>query len=303
MEYLMTYGWAILIIAIVLAALFSLGVFNPMAYAPKAPPGACQVFRPNGPGTTFYINLEGICNGELPQYTMAFSNTSVHGVIVQQSPSMSTAWGGGSWTIATWFKETALLNASTGRDLIEENTGCTSGLWVGSSSVTQFSVFTIQWYSSGGACTNEGAVSAGYGGLPYNTWLFVVSTFHYNPGNSWVAICVNGVCNNSTWTSDSPSDYAQYGFTFSINDNDCCSVRSPGGELANVQLYNTSLSQQEIQALYREGIGGAPIDLQNLVGWWPLNGNANDYSGNGNNGELNNVVRFDGNWYPDYTPP
>lgn len=28
MEYLMTYGWAILIIAVVLAALFSLGVFN-----------------------------------------------------------------------------------------------------------------------------------------------------------------------------------------------------------------------------------------------------------------------------------
>ncbi len=28
MEYLMTYGWAILIIAVVLAALFSLNVFN-----------------------------------------------------------------------------------------------------------------------------------------------------------------------------------------------------------------------------------------------------------------------------------
>ena len=28
MEYLMTYGWAILIIAIVLAALFSLGIFS-----------------------------------------------------------------------------------------------------------------------------------------------------------------------------------------------------------------------------------------------------------------------------------
>ena len=28
MEYLMTYGWAILIIAVVLAALFSLGITN-----------------------------------------------------------------------------------------------------------------------------------------------------------------------------------------------------------------------------------------------------------------------------------
>ena len=56
------------------------------------------------------------------------------------------------------------------------------------------------------------------------------------------------------------------------------------GSIANVQIYNTSLSANEVQALYLEGIGGAPIDLQNLVGWWPLNGNANDYSGNGNNG-------------------
>ncbi len=36
MEYLMTYGWAILIIAVVLGALFSLGIFNSATLAPKA---------------------------------------------------------------------------------------------------------------------------------------------------------------------------------------------------------------------------------------------------------------------------
>ncbi len=36
MEYLMTYGWAILVIAVVLAALYSLGIFNPNTFAPKA---------------------------------------------------------------------------------------------------------------------------------------------------------------------------------------------------------------------------------------------------------------------------
>ncbi|MEM4067806.1 MAG: hypothetical protein QXV17_13200, partial [Candidatus Micrarchaeaceae archaeon] len=66
MEYLMTYGWAILVIAVVLGALYSLGVFNANNFAPKAPPGSCQVFRPNGPGTSFDLNLEGVCNGELP---------------------------------------------------------------------------------------------------------------------------------------------------------------------------------------------------------------------------------------------
>ncbi|MEM3215754.1 MAG: hypothetical protein QXS17_02470, partial [Candidatus Micrarchaeaceae archaeon] len=73
MEYLMTYGWAILIIAVVLGALFELGVFSSNTFAPKASPGACQVFRPNGPGTTSFINLEGVCNGELPEYVASFN--------------------------------------------------------------------------------------------------------------------------------------------------------------------------------------------------------------------------------------
>ncbi len=67
------------------------------------------------------------------------------------------------------------------------------------------------------------------------------------------------------------------------------------GMISNVQLYNVTLSQTEITALYDEGIGGAPIDLQNLVGWWPLNGNANDYSGNENNGQATNVI-YTGSW-------
>ncbi len=36
MEYLMTYGWAIIIIAVVLGALFSLGVFSGNAFLPTA---------------------------------------------------------------------------------------------------------------------------------------------------------------------------------------------------------------------------------------------------------------------------
>ena len=73
MEYLMTYGWAILIIAVLLGALFQLGVFNANNFAPKAPPGACQVFRPNRPGTTSFINLEGECQGILPEYVASLN--------------------------------------------------------------------------------------------------------------------------------------------------------------------------------------------------------------------------------------
>ena len=61
-------------------------------------------------------------------------------------------------------------------------------------------------------------------------------------------------------------------------------------QIADFQIYNTSLSTAEVQGLYAEGMGGAPTRLQNLVGWWPLNGNANDYSGNGNNGAATSVL-------------
>ena len=38
MEYLMTYGWAILIIAVVLGALFELGVFSGTFFMPHVQP-------------------------------------------------------------------------------------------------------------------------------------------------------------------------------------------------------------------------------------------------------------------------
>ena len=63
MEYLMTYGWAILIIAVVLGALFQLGVFNSTNFAPRSaagdPAGSVKVLQGS-------INLEGICSGEIP---------------------------------------------------------------------------------------------------------------------------------------------------------------------------------------------------------------------------------------------
>jgi hypothetical protein len=75
------------------------------------------------------------------------------------------------------------------------------------------------------------------------------------------------------------------------------------GSIADVQIYNTTLSAAEIKALYQEGVGGAPIRLQNLAGWWPLNGDARDYSGNGYDGQIVGGVSFNGSWEGSYTPP
>jgi hypothetical protein len=56
------------------------------------------------------------------------------------------------------------------------------------------------------------------------------------------------------------------------------------GNLANVQLYNTALLPVQISQMYQQGISNLPAPTNALVGWWLLNTDAKDYSGNGNNG-------------------
>jgi len=280
MEYLMTYGWAILIISVVLAALFQLGVFNPMTFAPKAPPGACQVFRPNGPYTTSFINLEGMCSGVLPQYVASFtSNSFIRGSGLPIS--------GSSWTISAW------VDGSSYALIYEQNNGPAGN----EPSCDEFALSG----SSLNTFNNTPQATFTSGPKP-NIWQMITVTG--SGGSSGTAsLYINGqfITSNSINTQVKTGT----GWGWGIGLWAFCSGVGGlyRGLISNEQIYNTSLSANEIQALYLEGIGGAPIDLQHLVAWWPLNGNANDYSGNGYNGQYIQNVNFVSNWYSGYTPP
>ncbi|MFP3278675.1 MAG: LamG domain-containing protein [Candidatus Micrarchaeota archaeon] len=293
MEYLMTYGWAILIISVVLAALFQLGVFNPMTFAPKAPPGSCQVFRPNGPYTTQFINLEGICSGELPQYVASFRGVT-NSYITTSLPTLQTD----NTTISAWFMP---QNPYPGAGAV---------YYLGSAppypNSNGYGIVAVNAYN--GWCSStphpymDFLASSIYGfcftNAQFNigSWNYVALVLTPNGSNRDATLYLNGV--RYVITNLPAPKVPQYNALIgsSIENNNF------HGQIANVQIYNTSLSANEIQALYLEGIGGAPINLQHLVGWWPLNGNANDYSGNGYNGQAYNVT-FVSNWYSGYTPP
>ncbi len=290
MEYLMTYGWAILIIAVVLGALFSLGVFNSSSFAPKAQPGSCQVFRPDGPGSNFDVNLMGVCNGELPQYVAQFNGQNAY-INLGNSPTLSPEAGNnGQMTLCLWYYINSLANYHG--PLIKGESAPSSGnAWE----------YTLDQYGSPqgftlwtGQGSNIAYASTGATAAP-KTWYF--SCFTYNYASSSAYYYLDGVPYSATFTSGTPATQGTGKLIIGAGENGYSNV-----ELANVQIYNTSLSANEIQALYLEGIGGAPIDLQNLVGWWPLNGNANDYSGNGNNGQAYSVT-YTSNWESGYTPP
>ncbi len=118
--------------------------------------------------------------------------------------------------------------------------------------------------------------------IPLNQWVFV--GYNYYGGTS-VAVYYNS--KNASGSIGSTLNTIAGINLIAKRLDDAAPYLS--GQVANVQIYNTSLSANEIQALYQEGIGGAPISNAGLVGWWPLNGNTNDYSGNGNNGIPNEV--------------
>ena len=281
MEYLMTYGWAILIIAVVLAALFELGVFNPMTFAPKASPGSCQVVRPEGAGTTNFISLEGECNGELPQYVAQFSGPVGATIYTPLSTVQSVPI-----TITGWAYISGLTDACDGT-VYSFSGGATAGIGFWDTLPPTPAMEYVDY--AGNVITIESSNIINEG-----EWVF--ESMKLKSSGATLYVDGKSVGNSSLAPLTGTTSTSGIGYR---NGDVYCNM---DGDIANVQIYNTTLSSNDIQALYQEGISGAPIKIQNLVGWWPLNGNANDYSGNGNNGVPNGVT-YTSNWYSGYSAP
>ncbi len=273
MEYLMTYGWAILIIAVVLIALFQLGVFNGSSLAPKAQPGSCEVVK-----SSAGASLAGTCNNDLPQYVAQFNGASTgcggSPDYVPLSVTMNPSITSSAVTITYWV----YLTSSTAP-------------WS-----VQITAPNQNIYCQ--LANNNGCYVYGY-------YPLFPSSFK---NNEWyfVALSLSGTT-ATAYQNAIPGAPVSYSGSLSGNTIDMlgyspgCADLSPGS-MADVQVYNTSLSQSDITSLYQEGIGGAPQNIQYLVGWWPLNGNANDYSGNNNDGTATNVI-YTGSWTSGYSTP
>jgi hypothetical protein len=277
MEYLMTYGWAILVIAVVLGTLYSLGIFNPSNFAPKAQPGSCQVFRPSGPGTSYDANLEGECSGELPQYIAIFTGSNY---VLDSSPNMPTS---PPISITAWVYP---MQSQGGGIVGWGGTGCGGDTYA----LVQAANYLL---FAGAGCPG---ISSSMSMTP-DRWHFVAVSM----GVANELFFMDGSTSSNTVV---PNSIPQVTFTigtynYGVNNGIGSAFT---GYISNVQVYNITLSQNSLSTIYLEGIGGAPVDPQHLVGWWPLNGNANDYSGNNNNGVSSNVV-FTGSWTRGYTPP
>ena len=283
MEYLMSYGWALLIIAMVVVALFQLGFFSAGSSTTHIPAGSCQVIK-----TVQGSNLEGQCNGPPPQFVAQLSGTGyVYAPLGtyygQNNPLTASAW--------------VYLSSTTNGPIFGVVNSPPSGGW-------SMPFISAQYPIIWGDIWDNPTISYS---VPSPGWYFVALS--YTPsGSGTYSIYVNGVLQASAAGQYSPSGSLDYWTTFvggcKPGPNNCADTVADylTGELANVQAYNTSLSVNEINALYLEGIGGAPIDPTHIVGWWPLNGNAQDYSGNSDSA-TSVSVSYSSSWSSEYVAP
>ena len=158
--------------------------------------------------------------------------------------------------------------------------------WPGNTNMMPFSFGSYDFWLNSDTCAGFNTFNSDvYGFNPssiVNRWVFVTATFINNePYTNNNLIYINGArqtlsqCGGTQAIRSATNNYQISG-----NNGDTYTFV---GQLANFQIYNTSLTQSQINQLYSEGIAGSPLSA-NLVAWYPLDGNANDYSGNGNTG-------------------
>ena len=170
-----------------------------------------------------------------------------------------------------------------------DTNGTTFSAWIYPESSELAGYGTIIFGYQGWVSDNDGILyyytngngNTGGGTLPQNKWSFITATVttDVNPvvtlyinGNNVASSTFSGItgsggCQNENETiviGNYSGTCGAYGATGPFN-----------GLIANAQIYNELLTPSSVNALYDEGITGAPITFNGLQGWYLLNQNAN----------------------------
>ena len=182
----------------------------------------------------------------------------------------------------SWADNPLLLN-----NLIQGSASPISGVgtWVGPTGVVGFQL------RLGNACCQTL-----YSNNKINTKTWYQVTDVWN--GTKMTLYINGVADNSI--SASGALWVVHDTFIGINGDDFylgINANQFAGQISNAQIYNAPLTSVQVSQLYREGINGAPIVPANIVGWWPLNGNVNDYLAPSSNTISTNTVFMQASGY------
>ncbi|MFN5621405.1 MAG: LamG-like jellyroll fold domain-containing protein [Flavobacteriales bacterium] len=130
-------------------------------------------------------------------------------------------------------------------------------------------------------------------GIPRGTWVQVVGVIN-GPNDMAIYLDGNNVDGAYSGTAVSMIDLGNTSTSAYYNTNNGLETYQ-SGLLDDIAIYNRALTEQEIQNLYAGTTPAAcptlSANLQTgLVGYWPFCGNANDESGNGNDGVVNGAT-------------
>ncbi|MCL4399499.1 LamG domain-containing protein [Candidatus Parvarchaeota archaeon] len=352
LEYMMTYGWAILIIVIVAAVLYSLGIFSPSSSISATITGfaglgsvSAQCF----PGGGLVLSLSDSLG--VPIQVTKINTTNQNGKPVSANFSTTVSPGSSSYfVVADSCSNTTGLSYSNKVSVTYIEPGQTlPGPYVSSGTVTgkvtsqslvadfnginsfinytklpttltgnvSFSLWAyIPSFSDHGAFFKNGNVNSygyaiGIGGngsggnfdVPGAQFIGLFESVRWIPSGynitsiGWhnFVLVINGsgvpffYMDGVFLDSSSGPDARAPTPPFAIGTDYNYNSRYFNGKIEDVQAYNYSLSPSEVYRIYSEGLGGSPISNTGLIGWWPLDGNPNDYSGNNNNGLAVNI--------------
>lgn len=145
-----------------------------------------------------------------------------------------------------------------------------------------------------GTGANVWKTVVGNGNVPLNQWTFFATTLSGGGiGSGTFTVYENNLSVSGTGQVE---NVVQNGMSFGIGANVPSIIGGQTqlgnfvGGIANLQIYNATLTSNSVNALYRSGIAGPPVNNANLIAWLPLNGNGADYSGNGYSGNPVNVI-------------
>jgi hypothetical protein len=250
--------------------------------------------------------LEGGCNGALPQYTLTLAGNSS----LLKISDMMQEEGTNSITYIIWVKARNLsgtYHVLFGDSYGDNNDGTNYNrngydVYIAGNQISYLPQGYIAVERFGNQpgdvvhYTNQ-TVVASLNPIQLNQWYFVAVTY----SKPYLKLYVNGVYQGETYgtfpiTVNSRMELGAFNTIYAGE------YFQGAFQVSNFQAYNSSLSSNQILFMYNEGIGGAPLDLQNLVGWWPLNGNLNDYSGNNHTSYSANAI-YTNSWESGYTLP
>ncbi len=234
----------------------------------------------SGKGNNGSVNGVTLTSDRFGNKNSAYSFDGISNNIYIQHPILSNNPCDSNWTISFWFllpKISDSMNSfvvfSNGRT--QGQSGFNGFGWFDSSVKRIYGY----WYGRAGLYATDSNYKA-------NTWYNL--TYVYTSINSTLKVYVNGVDKSGKIGNTNTGGLASNLGNWYVGSSGYYSAYFKG-KIDDIRLYSRSLDSSEIQALYHESnydIKTPSLPTNGLVAYYPFSGNANDSSGNGNNGTV-----------------